>query len=335
MKVIRKFGSNLTKVMLRVEILKAVDAEDVTTHEFKATESTSWGYPSFLALSELEDPKRGYLLNDACLVEAYISTDTTQGLISHELILETDSDKHETKEADGVKAAIDNQTTLKTKTAIEPEEDMNTFFSNLESKLSSFKTLVSQEEAKAALAKLDEAMNMTPVEFYNSGKFSPLKQAFKILASFNYSYTTLTIEQKKELLAMEESLNELADRAAKAVEDKSHLTEKESMKLTVTHNLDRNLVRYKEVESKVKQVEQKLAAFHEQVEEAQKERENMLAEQKGIFRSSKKMQMELEALEKKWAEYEAKAEAAEKEEKTVEAEWGRRKDFISSIKGKI
>ncbi|GMI80500.1 hypothetical protein HRI_001719300 [Hibiscus trionum] len=134
---------------------------------------------------------------------------------------------------------------------------------------------------------------------------------------------------------MEESLKKLAERAAKAVEDKNQLSEKESMKLTITHNLDSNVVRYKEVESDVKQVEQKLAAFHEQVEEAEKERQNMLAERKGIFRSSKRMKVELEALEKKWVEYEAKAEAAEKEEKTVEAEWGRIKDFISSIKGKI
>ncbi|KAK8999168.1 hypothetical protein V6N11_070345 [Hibiscus sabdariffa] len=301
----------------------------VLTYEFNARDS-SWGYPSFLALNELEDPKRGYLINDACLVEAYISTDRTDGLISHELMLETDSDKHETKE---------NQTTMKIESAIEPEEptdqDIDTFFSGLESKLLNSKIVVSQEEAKEALAKLDEAMNMTPVDFYNSGKFSPLKQAFKILASFKCSSTTLTIEQKNELLAMEESLKEVADRAAKAVEDKKHLSQMESMKLTITHNLDRNLVKYKEVESEVRQVDQKLAAFQQHVEEAQKEKEKMLDERNGIFRSSKRMKVELEALEKKWAEYEAKAEVAEKEEKAVEAEWERMKDFISSLKGKI
>ncbi|KAK9019662.1 hypothetical protein V6N11_054174 [Hibiscus sabdariffa] len=310
----------------------------VTELEFNARYS-AWGFASFLALSELEDPKRGYLLNGACLVEAYISSDKTQRRISHEFIVETDTDKLKTKEVHGVKAAIDNQTTTKTKPAIEPEEptdeDVNTFFSGLESKLLSSKIVVSQEEAKEALAKLDEAMNMTPVDFYNSGKFSPLKQSFKILSSFKYSSTSLTIEQKNELLAMQESLKEVADRAAKAVEDKKHLSEMESMKLTITHNLDRNLVRYKEVESEVKQVDQKLAAFQQHVEEAQKEREKMLDERNGIFRSSKRMKVELEALEKKWAEYEAKAEVAEKEEKTVEAEWERMKDFISSLKGKI
>ncbi|KAK9019693.1 hypothetical protein V6N11_054203 [Hibiscus sabdariffa] len=253
----------------------------VAEAEFKGKES-GWGFTSFLARSELDDPKRGYLLNDSCLVEAYISGDRTEGLISHKLIFETDSDKHETREADGVKAAIDNRTTLKSGPAIETEdptdEDMNTLFSSLESKLLNSKIVVSQGAAKEALAKLDEAMNMTPVDFYNSGKFSPLKQAFKILSSFNYSSTTLTTEQKKVLLAMEESLKELADRAAKAVEDKNYFSEKESMKLTITHGLGSNVVRYKEVESEVKQVDQKLAAFHEQVEEAQKARENMLAE---------------------------------------------------------
>ncbi|KAK8671454.1 hypothetical protein V6N13_038050 [Hibiscus sabdariffa] len=308
----------------------------VDMHTFNATRSAG-GFHSFLALSELNDPERGYLVNDAFLVEAYISTDRTIGLISRELILKTDSDKHKTKEADGVKAAIDNQATMKTEPveitvpsptqsscqivvsqANEPaeptEEDIMTFFTSLESELSSCVTVFSKEEAKEALAKLEEALNMTPLDFYDSGEFSSLKQAFKILLSFDCSSTTGTIEQKNKLLAMEESLKELADQAMKAVLDKSRHTEKESIKLTITRNLDRNLIRYKEMESEVKQVEQKLAA--------------LLAERKGIFRSSKEMRIELEALGQEWAEYEANAKAAE-------AGWGRMKDFISSIKGRI
>ncbi|KAK8474164.1 hypothetical protein V6N12_047095 [Hibiscus sabdariffa] len=182
----------------------------VLMHEFNAMDS-SWGYPSFLALSELEDPERGYRVNDACLVEAYISTDMTDGLTSHELMLETDLDKHETKEADGVtvKAATDNQTTMKTQQAIEPEEPteeaMNTFFSSLDSELLSSKIVVSQEKTKEALPKLiGEALDMTP-----------------------------------------ESLKELADRAAKAVQEKSFISAKESIKLTIIRNLDRNATRYK------------------------------------------------------------------------------------------
>ncbi|KAK9019702.1 hypothetical protein V6N11_054212 [Hibiscus sabdariffa] len=292
-------------------------------HEFNAMELNS-GFDSFIGIGELEDPKRGYLLNDACLVEAYIFIDWTEDLISHELILEAGSDKHEAKETDSVKTAINNQTIVKTK-PVEPaeptEEDIKTFFTSLESELSSSVTHFSKEEAKEALAKLDEALNMTPLNFYDSGKFSSLEKAFKILAGFDCSSTTLTIEQKNELLAMEESLKELADRAAKAVEDKSQLAEKESIKLNITRNLDGNVIRYKEVESDVKQVEQKLVA--------------LLAERKGIFTSSKEMKMELEALGKEWAAYEANAKAAEEEEKTVEAGWGRMKDFISSIKGKL
>ncbi|XP_040933957.1 MATH domain and coiled-coil domain-containing protein At3g58270 isoform X2 [Gossypium hirsutum] len=321
---------------------------EVTTHVFNVN-ADNWGFPSFLPLTELRNPERGYLVNDACLVEAYVFTDRSIGFISHELIVKTDSDKLKTKESDCVKAAMDNQRTTSTK-AVEitnpsptppycqimpTEEDMNTFFTSLESKLWSFNTIFSREEAKEALAKVEKALNMTPVNFYDSGKLSPLKHAFKILASFDCSSTTLTMEQKKELLAMEESLKELADRAAKALQDKNFLTEKESIKLTITHKLDRNVIRYKEVESEVKQVEKKLAALHVQVEEAQKERENMLAERKEIFKSSKEMKMELEALEKQWAEYEAMAKVAEEEESIVLAEWGRIKDFISSIKGKI
>ncbi|KAK8671491.1 hypothetical protein V6N13_038086 [Hibiscus sabdariffa] len=221
-----KSGSNLPKVIWRVESLNSKSqsedgdgeiakehcylpqGEQVLMHEFNAMDS-SWGYPSFLALSELEDPERGYRVNDACLVEAYISTDMTDGLTSHELMLETDLDKHETKEADGVtvKAATDNQTTMKTQQAIEPEEPteeaMNTFFSSLDSELLSSKIVVSQEKTKEALPKLiGEALDMTPVNFYYSGKFSPLQQAFKILTSFHCSSTTLTIAQNIELLTM-------------------------------------------------------------------------------------------------------------------------------------
>ncbi|XP_039036124.1 protein IWS1 homolog 1-like [Hibiscus syriacus] len=173
-------------------------------------------------------------------------------------MIKTDSDGRKIKEADCVKAIGPEDPT---------EEDMNKFFSSLEYKLASSKTVVSQEEAKEALAKLDEAMN-SPVDFYNSGKFSPLKQQIDPLPPLQLS--------KKKLLAMEESLKEVADRATKVVEDKNHLSENESIKLTITHNLNNNLVRYKEMELEVKQVEQKLVAYQEQVEEIQKERENIL-----------------------------------------------------------
>ncbi|XP_052478023.1 protein RESTRICTED TEV MOVEMENT 3-like isoform X1 [Gossypium raimondii] len=215
------------------------------------------------------------------------------------------------------------------------EEDMNTFFTILEYELSSSRIVYSKEEAKEALAKINEALNMTPVDLNDSGKISPLKQAFMILASFDGSSTTLTIEQKNELLGLEERLKELANRAAKAVQDKNQLTAKESIKRTMTRSLESSLIRYKEVETEVKQVDQILAARHEEVVEAQKKREKMLAERNGIYRSCKEMKMKLDALGKEWAVYEATARVGEEEEKSVEAEWGRIKDFISSINGKI
>ncbi|PPS09675.1 hypothetical protein GOBAR_AA10978 [Gossypium barbadense] len=252
-------------------------------------------------------------------------------------------------ETDCVKAVIDNQKTPATKPVeITPpsptqsssqivslssaEEDVNTFFTGLESELSSSRIVYSKEEAKKAMAKINEALNMTPVNLNDSGKFSPLKQAFMILASFDYSSTTLTIEQKNELLGLEERLKELANRAAKVVQDKDQLTAKESIKWTMTCNLESSLIRYKEVETEVKQVDQILAALHVQVEKAQKKRKNMLGKRNEIFKSCKEMKMELEALEKQWAEYEVKAKVGEEEEKRVEAEWGRIKNFISDLK---
>ncbi|KAH1045946.1 hypothetical protein J1N35_036730 [Gossypium stocksii] len=326
----------------------------VTQHCFNAREA-DWGFTSFLSLTELHNPKRGYLLNDACLVEVYVCTDKTLDLISHEFIVETDWDELKAKEADCVKAVIDNQKTPTTKpveitppsptqsssqtVVIEPEEpaeeDMNTFFTSLESELSSSRIVYSKEEVKEALAKINEALNMTPVDLNDSGKFSALKQAFMILARFDCSSTALTIEQKNELLGLEERLKELANRAAKAVQDKDQLTAKESIKRTMTCNLESRLIRYKEVETEVKQEDQILAVLREEVEEAQKRKEKLLAERKGIYRSCKEMKIELDALGKELAECEATAKVGKEEEKTVEAEWGRIKDFISSIEAKI
>ncbi|KAK8662087.1 hypothetical protein V6N13_091675 [Hibiscus sabdariffa] len=315
----------------------------VATHVFNANE-ICLGFTSFLSLAEFHNPRRGYLVNDACLVVAYITSNMTRGLISHnsilshELLVENDSAIGNRKTTITTPAPSSSQPSCQI-VDIEPKEptkeDMNTFFSSLEFELLSSNTVFPQEEAKEALAKLEAALNMTPINFHDSGEFSPLKLAFKILASVGCSCTNLTIEQKNKLSAMEESLKQLADRAAKAVEDKNRLTAKESIKKTVTYNLECSLIRYNEVESQVKQMEQKLTGLQEQVEEAQKKRKSMLTEQKGIFISSKKMKMELEALSKELAECEAKAKVAEDEEKTVEAEWGRMKHFISSIKEDI
>ncbi|KAF8398025.1 hypothetical protein HHK36_016951 [Tetracentron sinense] len=43
-----------------------------TQHQFNARNS-NWGFPSFMPLSELYDPARGYLVNDTCIVQAKVA----------------------------------------------------------------------------------------------------------------------------------------------------------------------------------------------------------------------------------------------------------------------
>lgn len=43
-----------------------------TQHQFNARES-DWGFTSFMPLSELYDPGRGYLVNDTCIIEAQVA----------------------------------------------------------------------------------------------------------------------------------------------------------------------------------------------------------------------------------------------------------------------
>ncbi|XVF24608.1 hypothetical protein REPUB_Repub13aG0142000 [Reevesia pubescens] len=300
-----------TFAKFRLSLINQIDPErsimKESQHEFNSKED-DWGFTSFLPLSELYDPKRGYLMNNACLVEALISTDWTIDLVSHEIATPSPAPappvlsspgQDNTKSTDQPLPTA--QASFQTETS-EPgdpaEEDMDTFFTSLESELASSNyTVSSQEEAKEALAKLEEALNMAPANFYDPAKFSPLTQAFKILSSFLCS-STLTIEQKNELLAIEENFKELPDRVAKAAQDRNLLTEKESDKRTLTRNLERSLIKFKEAQEEVKQVEQKIAALHVQVDEAQKNRENILAERKQIFRTSREMKMELETLGK-------------------------------------
>lgn len=43
-----------------------------TQHQFNQRES-DWGFTSFMPLSELYDPNKGYLMNDTCVVEADVA----------------------------------------------------------------------------------------------------------------------------------------------------------------------------------------------------------------------------------------------------------------------
>lgn len=59
-----------------------------TQHQFNARES-DWGFTSFMPLSELYDPGRGYLLNDTCIVEADVAVRRVVDYWSHDSKKET------------------------------------------------------------------------------------------------------------------------------------------------------------------------------------------------------------------------------------------------------
>ncbi|XP_076911421.1 ubiquitin C-terminal hydrolase 12-like isoform X1 [Bidens hawaiensis] len=59
-----------------------------TQHQFNARES-DWGFTSFMPLSELYDPSRGYLLNDTCIVEADVAVRKVVDYWSHDSKKET------------------------------------------------------------------------------------------------------------------------------------------------------------------------------------------------------------------------------------------------------
>ncbi|KAA8539048.1 hypothetical protein F0562_025740 [Nyssa sinensis] len=59
-----------------------------TQHQFNARES-DWGFTSFMPLSELYDPGRGYLVNDTCIVEADVAVRRVLDYWSHDSKKET------------------------------------------------------------------------------------------------------------------------------------------------------------------------------------------------------------------------------------------------------
>ncbi|PWA82594.1 hypothetical protein CTI12_AA179330 [Artemisia annua] len=59
-----------------------------TQHQFNTRES-DWGFTSFMPLSELYDPSRGYLLNDTCIVEADVTVRKVVDYWSHDSKKET------------------------------------------------------------------------------------------------------------------------------------------------------------------------------------------------------------------------------------------------------
>ncbi|KAK4480450.1 hypothetical protein RD792_013523, partial [Penstemon davidsonii] len=59
-----------------------------TQHQFNARES-DWGFTSFMPLSELYDPGRGYLVNDTCIIEADVAVRRVVDYWSHDSKKET------------------------------------------------------------------------------------------------------------------------------------------------------------------------------------------------------------------------------------------------------
>ncbi|KAI9082183.1 hypothetical protein K1719_035923 [Acacia pycnantha] len=48
-------------------------------HKFHANE-VDWGYGSFMELAELQNPSKGYILNDKCIIEVELFTVTFEGI---------------------------------------------------------------------------------------------------------------------------------------------------------------------------------------------------------------------------------------------------------------
>ncbi|KAL4386907.1 hypothetical protein GQ457_09G027360 [Hibiscus cannabinus] len=67
-------------VQFELAVIDQIDTKTsitkVATHVFNE-EECDWGFTSFLSLTKLHNPRRSYLVNDACLVVAYVSTNTT------------------------------------------------------------------------------------------------------------------------------------------------------------------------------------------------------------------------------------------------------------------
>ncbi|OMP06464.1 TRAF-like family protein [Corchorus capsularis] len=341
----------------RFTVINQIDPKNSTSketsHNFNA-EVSDWGFTQLLPLSELRNLKKGFLMNDACLglVEVDVPTDEIIDLRLLSLV-ESDSNELNGKEAEiskpeEINIAPPGQGETKSTNqqlptsqpsshseTIKPEEypseeDMDALFTSLESVLASH-GVYSSEEVKDALSIIEEALYMAPLNFFETGKFSTLDKAFKVLSSSDCS-SALAVEQKTELLAMGKNLKKLPHRVAKATQDKTLLAEKESVKLTLTHDLENSLNFFEQGKAELKQIELKIASLLEQVDEEQKKKMNILAARMEKFKITNDKKMELEALGKEWPEYEAKVKAAEDELKTVAAEWSRMKDFISSMK---
>ncbi|XVF82672.1 hypothetical protein PTKIN_Ptkin16aG0067300 [Pterospermum kingtungense] len=262
-----------------------------------------------MPLRDLYHPLKGYLIFDTCIIEAEVSVPRPNDPV-------TDSE------------------------LTDQEEDMATFFEKLESEFASTKT-VSSKEAKEALAMVEEALDIGPAKFNDSGRVSSIQKALKVLFYFKGS-SSFTFNQKAELLNMAKKMKELPERAVKSIEEKekNSLNGKASIRLTLTQStLESSLTKYQEAKEEADEIEQKIDTLQEQVyflisqiDEQEKKKEKIVEQQRETFKTCKNLKLEVNLLEKELSEYEAKMKAAEEEEEKVAAEWGRMKDFVSSLR---
>ncbi|GLT98313.1 hypothetical protein SLE2022_158220 [Rubroshorea leprosula] len=284
-------------------------AREGAEHKFNAQEK-DWGFSKFIPLEELHDLGKGYLVEDTCIIKANVT-------------VFSDESHGSNKEASATKSST--------------KEDIDAFFVDLDSEISSSNNPSSKRVVEIAVRVIRNALNMDPADLNDPGRISKIKTSFDVLSSFD-DCSVLTAVQKEELLAMKEKFVDLPERAARAAKDRNLFTHKAFVKVTLGCKLERCLIEFKKAKQETKQQEQQIATLQEQVhsllaqiDEARKKRDNVSSKQKEMFELSKDLKAELDVLEKRWPEYEAKMKAAEEEEEIVRTEWQKMKQFVSSL----
>ncbi|GKV22509.1 hypothetical protein SLEP1_g32374 [Rubroshorea leprosula] len=151
--------------------------------------------------------------------------------------------------ANGCKVATGNPT----------EEDINAFFVDLGSEISSSQNLSPKEELKEALTRINDDLNMDPADLNDAGGIYKIRNAFDVLSSLD-TYSVLSAEQK-ELLTMKGKIIDLPERAAKASKDKNLFMHKEFVKMTLHRELGRCLIVFESTKEETEQQERNIATL--------------------------------------------------------------------------
>ncbi|XP_028775419.1 protein RESTRICTED TEV MOVEMENT 3-like [Neltuma alba] len=77
--VLAAFSITVVNQLSRKKSVTRGVAEVDVQCKFRANKC-DWGYPRFMALSELEEPYKGYMLNDKCIVEVELFSVTSEGI---------------------------------------------------------------------------------------------------------------------------------------------------------------------------------------------------------------------------------------------------------------